>query len=93
MNPGPRPAPPPTVLVDLVGPDEVLMASCVAPGCGATTVIDLGGWRQSQIRFSSVSRLEDELRCACGARRGVLSAGAYWGPRPATHGRLSLFNA
>lgn len=89
---GPRSAPP-AVLADLVGPDQVLVAHCTAPGCGASSVIELGAWRQSQVRLASVARLEDELRCECGARRGALSARAYWGPRPATHGRLYLFNA
>jgi hypothetical protein len=93
MSRGPRPAPPPAVLADLVGPDQVLLASCLAPGCGAASVIDLGPWRQSQVRFAAVARLEDEVRCSCGARRGALSARAYWGPRPATQGRLYLFNA
>jgi hypothetical protein len=93
MTGGPRSGRSPAVLADLVGPDQVLLAHCVAPGCGAAAVIELGAWRQSQIRLASVARLEDELRCACGARRGALSARAYWGPRPATHGRLFLFNA
>jgi hypothetical protein len=93
MSRGPQPAPPPAVLADLVGPDQVLVASCIAPGCGAAAVIELGAWRKSQVRFAAVARLEEELRCACGARRGVLSARAYWGPRPATHGQLYLFNA
>jgi hypothetical protein len=84
--------PRPGVLADLVGPDQVLVARCVAPGCGAATDLDLGAWRLSQLRFAAVDRLEDELRCSCGARRGALSAQAYWGPRPALEGHLYLFN-
>jgi hypothetical protein len=80
------------VLADLLGADEVLVARCVAPECGATAELDLGPWRLSQLRFASVARLEGELRCGCGARQGALSARAYWGPRPVQQGRLYLFN-
>jgi len=82
----------PAILADLLGADQVLVARCVAPGCGAAAELDLGSWRLSQLRFVSVARLEDELRCGCGARRGALSARAYWGPRPVQQGRLYLFN-
>jgi hypothetical protein len=80
------------VLADLIGADQVLIARCVAPGCGAAAELELGAWRLSQLRFASVERLEGELRCGCGARQGALSARAYWGPRPALQGHLYLFN-
>jgi hypothetical protein len=81
----------PTTLSQILKTDDVLVASCEQPGCGAQSVVSAGHGIPSQLRHASIARLEQHLRCACGARRGALSVRPYWGPRPATKGCVFLF--
>ena len=80
----------PTVIRDLLGSNGVLVASCLDPACGAQAVVASAA---AGLRQSSIARLEDELRCVCGARRGRLSSRPFWGPRPALSGGIYLFVA
>ena len=82
---------PPFVVRDLVRGDQVLVAACLDPACGAEAVV--GEARASALRNASIDRLEDELRCACGARRGRLFSRPFWGPRPAAKAGIYLFVA
>ena len=79
----------PSVIRDLLGSDGVLVASCLNPACGAQAVVASAA--VSGLRQSSITRLEDELRCVCGARRGRLSSRPFWGPQPALPGGIYLF--
>jgi hypothetical protein len=69
--------------------DQVLVASCLDPACGAQAII--GEASAPVLRNASIDRLEEALRCVCGARRGRLTARPFWGPRPAMTGGIYLF--
>ena len=81
----------PTMLSEILKTDDVLVASCGQPGCGAQSVVSAGRNIPSQLRHASIARLEGLLRCTCGARQGALSVRPYWGPRPAMKGCVFLF--
>jgi hypothetical protein len=83
----------PAMVADILKSDDVLVARCEQSGCGAEAVVSVGGGLSSMLRRASIRRLEEHLRCACGARRGRLSVRPYWGPRPAMTGRIFLFLA
>jgi hypothetical protein len=59
------------------------------PACGAQAIV--GDASAPVFRNASIDRLEEALRCVCGARRGRLTARPFWGPRPPTTGGIYLF--
>jgi hypothetical protein len=69
----------------------ILFAVCSSPGCGAATEVEPrlveNAWR------SSVPRLEDALRCTCGARGGTLVVAGPGARRPLGASRCFLFHA
>jgi hypothetical protein len=67
----------------------VLVASCLRPGCGAEAAV--GDIRSLAFRGASIERLEDQVRCACGARRGRLSTCQVYSRQPASEGSIYLF--
>jgi hypothetical protein len=67
-----------------------LFAVCSSPSCGAATEVEPrvveDAWR------SSLLRLEDGLRCSCGARGGTLIVVGAERPPFRGAGRCSLFH-
>lgn len=61
----------PQVLKDLMGPSGLVVARCSAPACGAVTPLEITA---GFLGLVSLARLEGELRCTCGGRRGLLEA-------------------
>ena len=82
-----------SVLAELLHADEILIASCRQRGCDSQAVIPLGDRQSTLLRRASIDRLEDNLRCVCGARSGSLGVRPFWGPRPAMTGGIYLFVA
>ena len=80
-------------VADLMAGERALVAACGDPRCGAQAVIAGPGAWPPALRLASVARLEEALRCRCGARRGVLTSRPYWGPRPPMTGGVYLFVA
>jgi hypothetical protein len=48
------------------------VARCFSKACGAVTALPVTPELHRHIRFSSLSRLQENLRCTCGARSGAL---------------------
>ena len=80
------PAHEPRTLADLLAVPGVLVARC---GCGAVTPLDRVV--AADLRQASLSRLEGDLRCTCGARRGAIAVWPRGLPTPASRDRLFLF--
>ena len=91
MADGSAPLRQPVMVGEMLLGDRVLVASCFRPDCEAEAVV--GDARSLSLRFASVARLEDELRCLCGARRGRLSSRPFWSPRRVVSGGIYLFVA
>ena len=60
------------ILGRLLPAPGTLVARCLSPGCGAVTRLRVSSDLHRHIRFASVERLEESLRCTCGARSGAL---------------------
>ena len=64
--------PQPHLLCQILPAPGTLVARCISRACGAVTPLPVTPGLHRQIRFSSLARLQDNLRCTCGARSGAL---------------------
>lgn len=71
--------------------DRALTARCTIPACGAVTVLEMDTGLRRYLEGASLNRLEDQLRCTCGARTGRLAFGSAKPPPPPGRGRMYLF--
>jgi hypothetical protein len=62
----------PKVVRDLLGEPGMVVARCRTRACGAVTPLMVGPGLYRLLARASVSRLEEQLRCTCGGRRGAL---------------------
>jgi len=76
---------------DLFAGAGVVVARCRARSCGAVTVLDLSPGLRAVLQKASLARLEDALRCTCGARGGVFAASSAELPADKSGHRLFLF--
>lgn len=70
-----------------------MVARCSIRACAAVTTLDISPDLYAALRHASLDRLEDQLRCTCGARRGALEAWTAQRPIRAERERLFLFVA
>ena len=73
------------------GEDQILVATCGNPNCRAEAIIDPGPRPSPRLMSAAPHRLEEALRCVCGARCGTITPRPFWGPRPAMAGGVYLF--
>lgn len=78
-------------VADILPAPGVMLARCDAPACRAVTALDIDPPLHSYLKLASLSRLEDQLRCTCGGRRGRLEAWPAGLLAPPSQGRLYLF--
>lgn len=64
----------PQVVGDILAAPGVVVARCRSRPCAAVTALDIGPGLYRLLRRASLARLEDQLRCTCGGRRGALAA-------------------
>jgi hypothetical protein len=81
----------PQAVGDLLPEPGVMLARCDAPACGAVTALEVGLDLHGYLKRVSISRLQDQLRCTCGSRRGRLEAWPVNLPAPTGPRRLYLF--
>jgi hypothetical protein len=67
----------------------VLVARCASPNCRTASVLDAAVVRAAG--RSSISRLEEAIRCTCGARGGRLKLWRGAAPPPVGRDRCFLF--
>jgi hypothetical protein len=77
----------PRVLGDLLVGSGVVVARC---RCGAVTPLPLVA-ASADLRQAALGRLEQDLRCTCGARSGAIELWPQGLPTPASRDRLFLF--
>ena len=81
----------PQRVADILPAPGMMLARCDAPACRAVTALDIAPPLHSYLKQTSLTRLEDQLRCTCGGRRGRLEAWPAGLPTPASQRRLYLF--
>ena len=81
----------PKVLGDILPASGVMLARCEAATCGAVTALDIDADLHGYLSRASLSRLEDQLRCTCGGRRGRFETWPAELPAPLSRARLYLF--
>lgn len=62
----------PQVVGDLLAAPAMVVARCRTRKCGAVTPLPIGPGLYRLLARASVNRLEEQLRCTCGGRRGAL---------------------
>jgi hypothetical protein len=72
MEHGPAHTPQPHLLGDILPAPGTLVARCLSQPCGAVTRLQISPNLHRRLRLSSLSRLQANLRCTCGARSGAL---------------------
>lgn len=78
----------PHVLGDLLAAPGVLVARC---RCGAVTPLPALTASGDGLRQAALGRLEQALRCTCGARSGALELWPQDVPTPGSRDRMFLF--
>jgi hypothetical protein len=81
----------PRTIDDVLTEPGVILARCEASACGAVTALNIDPDLHRHLCRASLSRLEDQLRCTCGGRRGRLEAWPTDLPAPSGRARLYLF--
>ncbi len=81
----------PQSVADILPAPGAMLACCDTPACGAMTVLDIDAGLHSYLKTASLNRLQDQLRCVCGGRRGRLEPWPAGLTAPRTRGRLYLF--
>lgn len=60
------------LLCDILPAPGTLIARCTSKRCSAVTALEFSAHLYRYVRSASLRRLEEGLRCTCGARQGVL---------------------
>jgi hypothetical protein len=81
------------VLQDILPIPGGLVARCLSATCGAVTPIEVSPQLHWLIARAPLARLQQGLRCTCGARAGVLEPFPANFAAPKSGGRLYLFLA
>lgn len=84
--------PHPRTFADILPRPGRILARCQAPSCGAATLLTIGPALYAALSHAALERLEDQLRCSCGARRGRLGPPPAHTAQHAPRARLYLFH-
>lgn len=80
----------PMTLAEFMGDGSALIVQCGSTACRSASVVD--DRIVAIAARSSVTRLEDGVRCSCGSRRGVLQVWKVESAPPEADGRCFLFH-